>query len=115
MKWNIPVGEYTQVTMQRKNKLLWLECERGTDRYSFLSNAGKPFADFSLAEQFEHLLLDHTREQDAFIEPHQVFVREFLAFEADGLFCFSVFGHEGAKIRLKTVWYMLVDLTVMNY
>ena len=81
--------------MQREDEFIGLKREGSANCYGFLADAGKPLADLALAKELEHFVLDHAREQDAFVEANEILCRELIAFEFDRAFHFGFFTQSG--------------------
>jgi hypothetical protein len=84
MQRHVAFSENTKISVQRHDPFVLLQCKRGANGNSFLADAAEPFADFSLAQEQQHFLLDHSRKQNAFVKTDQLFVGEVLSVEVHG-------------------------------
>ena len=70
-EFHAAVGEDAEVAVQRQDVVLFLQGHGGAYRNGLLADAREPFADLALAQEDEHLVLDHAWQQDATVEFQQ--------------------------------------------
>ena len=84
---NLARGKNTQVAVHGQDVFVFGHGIGTTYRYSFLTPARKPFADFSLTQQNEHFFLDEARQGQLFVYLNEFFVTEVLSLVSDGGGC----------------------------
>lgn len=62
--------------MHRQNIFVGVHSQGAANRYGFLANTRKPFANAALPQQDQHLLFNHARKQQFFIKCQQSIIIE---------------------------------------
>ena len=67
-KWHFSSCKHCQISVHGKYIFIRMKCSGNTGGNCFLANATEPFADSVLAQQHQHLFLNHPRKQNSFVK-----------------------------------------------
>lgn len=74
MQGHFSGGKYAQISVKRKDPLIRLHGQCGTNGNRFLTNTAEPFTDLTLPQEDQHFFFNHPRQQNGLIYCKQAIV-----------------------------------------